>query len=114
MSCYEGTPCITDCVMAELEKLGQKYCVALRCAHTQFLTVLFAAFLLPPLLFPPFLCFICFIVFCDMIPILHAPLIHVLIVYTYVCIGTSITFIVNTYVCIWYTSITQSPHENPS
>jgi hypothetical protein len=28
--------------------------------------------------------------------------------------GTSITFIVNTYVCIWYTSITQSPHENPS
>lgn len=27
----EGTPCITDCVMAELEKLGQKYRVALRC-----------------------------------------------------------------------------------
>ncbi|KAF3557292.1 hypothetical protein F2Q69_00015078, partial [Brassica cretica] len=26
------TPCITDCVMAELEKLGQKYCVALRIA----------------------------------------------------------------------------------
>lgn len=26
----EGTPCITDCVMAELEKLGQKYRVALR------------------------------------------------------------------------------------
>ncbi|XP_056690309.1 uncharacterized protein [Spinacia oleracea] len=26
------TPCITDCVMAELEKLGQKYRVALRCA----------------------------------------------------------------------------------
>ena len=25
-----GTPCITDCVMAELEKLGQKYRVALR------------------------------------------------------------------------------------
>ncbi|KAE9454431.1 hypothetical protein C3L33_13672, partial [Rhododendron williamsianum] len=24
------TPCITDCVMAELEKLGQKYRVALR------------------------------------------------------------------------------------
>jgi hypothetical protein len=62
MSCYEGTRCITDCVMAELEKLGQKYCVALRCAHTQFLTVLFAAFLLP-LLFFLFLCFICFNVF---------------------------------------------------
>ncbi|GJS93180.1 ribonuclease H-like domain-containing protein [Tanacetum coccineum] len=28
---HEGTPCITDCVMAELEKLGQKYRVALRC-----------------------------------------------------------------------------------
>ncbi|KAG4981121.1 hypothetical protein JHK82_034371 [Glycine max] len=27
-----GTPCITDCVMAELEKLGQKYRVALRIA----------------------------------------------------------------------------------
>ncbi|XP_020269255.1 chaperone protein dnaJ 39-like isoform X6 [Asparagus officinalis] len=26
------TPCITDCVMAELEKLGQKYRVALRIA----------------------------------------------------------------------------------
>ena len=26
----EGTPCITQCVMAELEKLGQKYRVALR------------------------------------------------------------------------------------
>ena len=26
------TPCITDCVMAELEKLGQKYRVALRLA----------------------------------------------------------------------------------
>ncbi|XP_042002105.1 rRNA-processing protein FCF1 homolog isoform X3 [Salvia splendens] len=26
------TPCITDCVMAELEKLGQKYRVALRVA----------------------------------------------------------------------------------
>lgn len=25
-----GTPCITDCVLAELEKLGQKYRVALR------------------------------------------------------------------------------------
>jgi rRNA-processing protein FCF1 len=25
-----GTPCITDCVMAELEKLGQRYRVALR------------------------------------------------------------------------------------
>ena len=29
--CYEVTPCITDCIMAELEKLGQKYRVALRC-----------------------------------------------------------------------------------
>lgn len=28
-----GTPCITDCVMAELEKLGQKYRVALRYAY---------------------------------------------------------------------------------
>lgn len=27
---FKGTPCITDCVMAELEKLGQKYRVALR------------------------------------------------------------------------------------
>ncbi|KAK3024494.1 hypothetical protein RJ639_043811, partial [Escallonia herrerae] len=27
-----GTPCITDCVMAELEKLGQKYRTALRIA----------------------------------------------------------------------------------
>lgn len=26
------TPCITDCVMAELEKLGQKYRVALKIA----------------------------------------------------------------------------------
>lgn len=25
-----GSPCITDCVMAELERLGQKYRVALR------------------------------------------------------------------------------------
>jgi U3 small nucleolar RNA-associated protein 24 len=25
-------PCVTDCVMAELEKLGPKYRVALRCA----------------------------------------------------------------------------------
>ena len=30
VSGFEGTPCITDCVMAELEKLGQKYRVALR------------------------------------------------------------------------------------
>ncbi|GKB26053.1 rRNA-processing protein FCF1 [Tanacetum coccineum] len=29
---FLGTPCITDCVMAELEKLGQKYRVALRIA----------------------------------------------------------------------------------
>ena len=27
-----GIPCITDCVMAEIEKLGQKYRVALRIA----------------------------------------------------------------------------------
>ena len=32
----EGTPCITDCVMAELEKLGQKYRVALRYAPMCF------------------------------------------------------------------------------
>ncbi|CAN6566211.1 unnamed protein product [Malus baccata var. baccata] len=31
MKC-KSTPCITDCVMAELEKLGQKYRVALRIA----------------------------------------------------------------------------------
>jgi U3 small nucleolar RNA-associated protein 24 len=30
MAWKAGTPCITDCVMAELEKLGQKYRVALR------------------------------------------------------------------------------------
>ena len=28
----ECTPCITDCVLAELEKLGQKYRVALKVA----------------------------------------------------------------------------------
>lgn len=28
----ECTPCITDCVIAELEKLGQKYRVALKVA----------------------------------------------------------------------------------
>lgn len=28
--CLSGIPCITDCVMAELEKLGMKYRVALR------------------------------------------------------------------------------------
>ena len=27
-----GIPCVTDCVMAELEKLGHRYRVALRCA----------------------------------------------------------------------------------
>lgn len=27
---YVGIPCISDCVMAELEKLGQKYRLALR------------------------------------------------------------------------------------
>ncbi|THG09970.1 hypothetical protein TEA_006286 [Camellia sinensis var. sinensis] len=32
LSKHLGTPCITDCVMAELEKLGQKYRVALRIA----------------------------------------------------------------------------------
>ncbi|KAL4589216.1 hypothetical protein LXL04_002121 [Taraxacum kok-saghyz] len=30
VTALQGTPCITDCVMAELEKLGQKYRVALR------------------------------------------------------------------------------------
>ncbi|KAF6172957.1 hypothetical protein GIB67_006333 [Kingdonia uniflora] len=29
---YKGTPCIMDCIMVELEKLGQKYSVALRIA----------------------------------------------------------------------------------
>ena len=28
----ECTPCLTDCVLAELEKLGQKYRVALKVA----------------------------------------------------------------------------------
>ena len=28
-----GIPCITDCVMAELEKMGTKYRVALRYIH---------------------------------------------------------------------------------
>ncbi|XP_017628425.1 uncharacterized protein LOC108471294 [Gossypium arboreum] len=32
----QGTPCIIDCVMAELEKLGQKYRVALRCSFMNF------------------------------------------------------------------------------
>ena len=31
----ECTPCITDCVMAELEKLGQKYRVALKIAKVR-------------------------------------------------------------------------------
>ena len=31
------TPCITDCVMAELEKLGQKYRVALKIAGSDTL-----------------------------------------------------------------------------
>jgi len=35
----EGTPCITDCVMAELEKLGQKYRVALRYPLNVLLTL---------------------------------------------------------------------------
>lgn len=26
-----GIPCVTDCVIAELEKLGQRYRLALRC-----------------------------------------------------------------------------------
>ena len=38
----ECTPCITDCVLAELEKLGQKYRVALKvakvCTSTIFYT----------------------------------------------------------------------------
>ncbi len=32
------TPCITDCVMAELEKLGQKYRVALKIAKVSRLS----------------------------------------------------------------------------
>jgi rRNA-processing protein FCF1 len=31
----ECKPCITDCVMAELEKLGQKYRVALKVAKVR-------------------------------------------------------------------------------
>ena len=33
--CAECTPCITDCVLAELEKLGQKYRVALKVAKVR-------------------------------------------------------------------------------
>ncbi|KAB2062139.1 hypothetical protein ES319_A10G133200v1, partial [Gossypium barbadense] len=33
---FPGTPCIIDCVMVELEKLGQKYRVALRCSFMNF------------------------------------------------------------------------------
>jgi rRNA-processing protein FCF1 len=29
-----GIPCVTDCVMAELEKLGQRYRIALRYAQS--------------------------------------------------------------------------------
>ena len=29
---FTGIPCVTDCVLAELEKLGHRYRVALRCA----------------------------------------------------------------------------------
>ena len=29
-----GIPCVTDCVLAELEKLGHRYRVALRCANS--------------------------------------------------------------------------------
>ena len=32
----ECKPCITDCVLAELEKLGQKYRVALKVAKASF------------------------------------------------------------------------------
>lgn len=31
---HAGIPCVTDCVMAELEKLGQRYRLALRCVRT--------------------------------------------------------------------------------
>lgn len=34
----ECKPCITDCVMAELEKLGQKYRVALKVAKVNYIT----------------------------------------------------------------------------
>jgi U3 small nucleolar RNA-associated protein 24 len=33
-----GIPCVTDCVMAELEKLGQRYRLALRCVHAYYLS----------------------------------------------------------------------------
>ena len=33
----ECTPCITDCVVAELEKLGQKYRVALKVAKVRLI-----------------------------------------------------------------------------
>ena len=40
----ECTPCITDCVLAELEKLGQKYRVALKvakvCTIFAFITII--------------------------------------------------------------------------
>ena len=35
-----GIPCVTDCVMAELEKLGQRYRLALRCVHAYHLSPL--------------------------------------------------------------------------
>ncbi len=35
----ECIPCITDCVIAELEKLGQKYRVALKVAKVRELTL---------------------------------------------------------------------------
>ena len=31
--CRVGIPCVTDCVIAELEKLGQRYRLALRCVR---------------------------------------------------------------------------------
>jgi hypothetical protein len=32
-ACRVGIPCVTDCVIAELEKLGQRYRLALRCVR---------------------------------------------------------------------------------
>jgi U3 small nucleolar RNA-associated protein 24 len=36
--CRAGIPCVTDCVMAELEKLGQRYRLALRYVCTYSLS----------------------------------------------------------------------------
>ena len=43
-----GIPCVTDCVIAELEKLGQRYRLALRCVFVPFLPTVPILFLVWP------------------------------------------------------------------